>query len=357
MSRLDELRARIDVIDKEMVRLLNERAKAAIEIAKFKNSKGLPIYAPDREATVLRRVVEQGGGPLSPSAIGSIYREIISATRAMEKVLIVNYLGPPGTFTHQAAREHFGTGVEYVASESIESVFNVMLKGKADVGVVPIENSTGGVVSETLDLFMTCDLKICDEIILEIHHYLLGRCKLEEVRKVYSKPEATAQCRVWLSEHLPHAELVPTGSTTAAAKVAAEEEGVVAIASREAGELYDLDILAENVEDHHENVTRFVVLASQCGSRTGRDRTSVMFSVKNEVGALYEMLLPFKRHSVNLTKIESRPSKTRAWDYVFFVDVEGHIDDADVAAALSEVEKECRYFQVLGSYPRAHVQE
>jgi len=204
---------------------------------------------------------------------------------------------------------------------------------------------------------MSYDLKICDEIILTIHHNLLGLCKVDEVTRVCSKPEALAQCRVWLSEHVPHAELLPVASTTAAAKMAAEEKGVAAIASREAAELYTLNILAGNVEDHHENVTRFVVLARQCGSRTGRDRTSVMFAVKNQVGALYEMLMPFKKHSINLTKIESRPSKTKAWDYCFFVDLEGHVDDAEVSSALYEVEQGCRYFQVLGSYPRASVLE
>jgi len=247
--------------------------------------------------------------------------------------------------------------VEYTPAESIESVFHAVSKEQADVGVVPIENSTGGVVNETLDMFMSYELKICDEIILAIHHNLLGLCRLDAVKKVCSKPEALAQCRLWLSEHLPHADLIAVASTTAAAKMAAEETDVAAIASREAAELYNLNLLAENVEDHHENITRFVVLARQCGSRTGRDRTSVMFAVKNQVGALYEMLVPFKKHNINLTKIESRPSRTRAWDYCFFVDLEGHMDDPEVSAALYEVEQGCRYFQVLGSYPRASVLE
>lgn len=357
MADIDELRSQIDRIDQKLVKLLNERAQAAMEIVKFKNSKGLPIYAPDREATVLDAVAKQSKGPLPPAAIRLIYREIISTTRAIEKVLVVSYLGPAGTFTHQAAREHFGTGVQYLPSEDIEEVFQDVLKGKADVGVVPIENSTGGVVSETLDTFLTCGLKICDEIVLEIHHNLVGRCTMEEVKKVSSKPEAIAQCRRWLSEHLPHAELIPMASTTAAAKEAAEESGVAAVASREAAELYDLRILAENVEDHHENVTRFVVLGTKCGAPTGHDRTSIMFAVKNRVGALYEMLLPFKHHGINLTKIESRPSRTKAWDYIFFVDLEGHADDPEVKAALKEVEEGCRYFQLMGSYPRADVEE
>jgi chorismate mutase/prephenate dehydratase len=357
MGDIDELRSLIDRIDKKLVKLLNERAHAALQIAKLKNSKGLPIYAPDREASVLDGVARQSKGPLLPAAIRSIYREIISTTRAMEKVLVVSYLGPAGTFTHQAARDHFGTGVQYSPSESIEEVFQDVLKGKADVGVVPIENSTGGVVSETLDTFMSCGLKICDEIIIEIHHNLVGRCTLEEVKKVCSKPEAIAQCRRWLSEHLSHADLIPVASTTAAAQEAARESGVAAIASREAAELYQLEILAENVEDHHENVTRFVVLGRTCGAPSGRDRTSIMFAVKNRVGALYEMLLPFKLHGINLTKIESRPSRTKAWDYIFFVDIEGHSDDPEVKAALKEVEEGCRYFQLMGSYPRADVEE
>ena len=354
---ISELRDRIDAADKELVRLLNERAAAALEIGKLKNASGMPIYAPGREANILRRVSGDSDGPLTAAAITSIYREIISSTRRMEKVLVVTYLGPPGTFTHQAARDQFGSGVEYTPSDNIESVFHAVSKEQADVGVVPVENSTGGVVNETLDMFMSFDLRICDEIILAIHHNLLAGCDLDKVTKVCSKPEALAQCRVWLSEHVPHADLIAVASTTAAAKMAAEESGVAAIASREAAELYGLQVLAENVEDHHENVTRFVVLARQCGSRTGRDRTSIMFAVKNQVGALYEMLVPFKKHSINLTKIESRPSKTKAWDYCFFVDLEGHVDDAEVSAALYEVEQGCRYFQVLGSYPRASVLE
>lgn len=357
MADIEGLRSRINELDEKLVELVNERVKMAVQIARLKEAGGLPIYAPDREASILRRLVELNQGPFPEKAIRSIWRQIISSTRAMEKVLVVNYLGPPGTFTHHAAREHFGTGVEYTASESIESVFYAVSKGKADLGVVPIENSTGGVVSETLDMFMTCGLKICDEIILEIHHNLLARCPLEEVEKVCSKPEAIAQCRVWLSEHLPHVDLVPVASTTAAAKQAASEPHCAAIASREAAELYDLRVIAENVEDQHENVTRFVVLAGQCGARTGCDRTSVMFAIKNQVGALYEMLLPFKTHGINLTKIESRPSKTKAWDYCFFVDVEGHVEDEEVKVALAEVEDQCRYLQVLGSYPRADVRE
>ena len=353
MSDMAELRQRINDIDRRLVALLNERAAAALEIVKVKDHEGLPVYAPDREASVLRGVASLSGGPLPASAITAIYREIISSTRALQRVLVVTYLGPAGTFTHQAAREHFGTGVEYNPAETIEDVFNDVAKNKADVGVVPIENSTGGVVNETLDAFMTCKLKICDEIVLEIHHYLLGHGTLAEVKRVCSKPEAIAQCRVWLSEHLPHVELIPVASTTAAAKMAAGEPGTAAIASREAAELYTIETLAENIEDRHENVTRFVVLGGQCGARTGRDRTSVMFAIRNEVGALYDMLLPFKKHHVNLTKIESRPSKTKAWDYMFFVDMEGHAEDAEIAAALKEVEGSCRYVQILGSYPRA----
>ncbi len=353
MSDIQDLRKRINDIDRRLVSLLNERAATALEIAKVKDHEGLPVYAPDREARVLRGVAEMSEGPLPPGAITSIYREIISSTRALQRVLVVTYLGPAGTFTHQAAREHFGTGVEYNPAETIEDVFNDVAKAKAPPGVVPIENSTGGVVNETLDMFMTCGLKICDEIVLEIHHYLLGVGKLSDVKRVCSKPEAIAQCRVWLGEHLPHVELVPVASTTAAAKMASVESGTAAIASREAAELYSLETLAENIEDRHENVTRFVVLAGHCGTRTGRDRTSVMFAIRNEVGALYDILLPFKKHNVNLTKIESRPSKTKAWDYMFFVDMEGHIEDAEIAAALKEVEGSCRYVQVLGSYPRA----
>ncbi len=353
MPDIKAIRAKINEIDRRLVATLNERAALALELVKLKDSAGLPIYAPDREASVLRGVAGLTKGPLPPTAITAIYREIISSTRALQRVIVVTYLGPAGTYTHQAAREHFGSGAEYNPAETIADVFNDVAKAKADVGVVPIENSTGGVVNETLDMFMSCDLKICDEIVLEIHHYLLGTGKLADVKRVCSKPEAVAQCRVWLTEHLPGVEVVPVASTTAAAKMAAADPSIAAIASREAAELYALGVLAENVEDRHENVTRFVVLSQHCGTRTGRDRTSVMLAIRNEVGALYNILLPFKKHEVNLTKIESRPSKTKVWDYMFFVDMEGHVEDDAIAAALKEIESSCRYVQVLGSYPRA----
>jgi len=348
---VEEFRQRIDDIDRKVVQLLNERAAAALEIGKLKSTENTPVYAPHREAEVVRRIKSGNPGPLSDSALEAIYREIISCMRGLEKVPRVVYLGPPGTFTHEAARDRFGTCVEYSSAETIESVFIAVSKHQADLGVVPIENSMGGGVIETLDMFMEYDLKICDEIVLAIHQNLLGKCRLEEVKKVCSKPEALTQCRVWLSEHLPHAEILPTASTAIAARTATEEAGTAAVASLEAAELYDLDVLAANIEDHHDNVTRFVALSRVLCGRTGRDRTAIMFAVKNEVGALYQMLSPFKRASINMTKIESRPSRTKAWDYCFFVDFLGHAEDPEVKQALEELETQCRYLQVLGSFP------
>lgn len=352
---IEECRRRIDAIDENLVKLLNERAAVALQICNLKRANGLPVYAPDREAVILRRIAEVNSGPLSREAVNSIYREIISCIRALEKVIRVAYLGPAGTFTHQAARGHFGGAVEYTAQETIEEVFAAVSMERADVGVVPIENSTGGGVVETLDMFLKFDLKICAEIMLDIHHNVLGHGKLEDVKRVCSKPEAIAQCRLWLSENLPRVELMPVASTTSAAEAVKTSPGTAAIASREAAEIYGLEVLAENIEDQHDNATRFVVLARKCGARTGKDKTSVMFAIKNEVGALYHMLLPFRAHNINLTKIESRPSRTKAWDYTFFVDFEGHQDEAEAKLALQDLETRCRFLQVLGSYPRADV--
>jgi chorismate mutase/prephenate dehydratase len=348
---VEELRQRIDDIDRKLVELLNDRAAAALEIGQLKSTGNMPVYAPHREAEIVRQIRAGNPGPLPNSSIEAIYREIISCMRGLEKVPRVVYLGPPGTFTNQAARDRFGTCVDYSPAETIESVFIAVSKHQADLGVVPIENSMGGGVIETLDMFMEYDLKICDEIVLAIHQNLLGKCQLEEVKKVCSKPEALTQCRVWLGEHLPHVEILPVASTAIAAKTAAQEPNTAAVASREAAELYELDVLAENIEDHHDNVTRFVVLSRHLCGRTGRDRTAIMFAVKNEVGALYQMLSPFKKAKINMTKIESRPSRTKAWDYCFFVDFLGHAEDPPVKKALEELEKQCRHLQILGSFP------
>lgn len=353
MVDLDQLRKRIDQVDAELVKLLNQRVGIALDIARVKQENNLRVFSPEREELVLKRVAEISPGPLPVKSLLAIYREIISATRSMERMLKVSYLGPPGTFTHQAARVRFGSSVDFEAAADIESVFTAVAKDQADCGVVPVENSTGGVVIETLDMFMKYDVKICGELTLEIHQNLLARCTLGEVRTVYSKPDALNQCRGWLNMNLPHVQLMPVASTTAAAELARDEDGSAAVASREAAELYGLNVLASSIEDHHNNLTRFLILDRSWSARTGKDKTSIMFAIRNAVGALYAMLLPFKKHGINLTKIESRPSRTRAWDYVFFVDFEGHAEDPGVKEALAELEQQCRYLQIMGSFPRA----
>lgn len=350
---LEELRSGIDGVDSELVRLLNKRVQIAMEIAEYKKKNGLEVFAPEREEQVISRVMAKNEGPLPERSLAAIYREIIGSSRSMEQVLKVCYLGPAGTFTHQAARARFGSVVNFEAAADIESVFESVSKGQADCGVVPVENTTGGVVIETLDTFMSYDVKVCGEMTLEIHHNLLARCAMSDIRTVYSKPDALNQCRRWLMTNLPHAALVPMSSTTAAAEMARDSENSAAIASREAAGLYGLKILAASVEDRHGNMTRFLVLSKHWASPTGNDKTSIMFAIRNDVGALYSMLLPFKKHGINLTKIESRPSKVRAWDYVFFVDFEGHAEEPEAKAALAELEEQCRYLQIMGSFPRA----
>ena len=347
------MRREIDAVDAELVRLLNERVRVVMQVAEFKKQNNLEVFAPEREEQVLKKVLERNEGPLPQESLQAIYREIIGSSRSMERVLKVCYLGPAGTFTHQAARARFGSMVDFEAASDIESVFETVSKGRADCGVVPVENTTGGVVIETLDTFMKYDVKVCGEMTLEIHQNLLAKCSMGDIRTVYSKPDALAQCRRWLSTNLPHAELMPMSSTTAAAEMARDEKKAGAIASREAAGIYGLEILESSIEDEHNNMTRFLILSRNWASRTGKDKTSIMFAIRNEVGALYNMLLPFKKHGINLTKIESRPSRVRAWDYVFFVDCEGHAEDAEISAALKELEAQCRYLQVMGSFPRA----
>lgn len=350
---LEELRYQIDAVDTDLVELLNRRVNIALEIAAFKKKNDLAVFAPEREEQVLSKVARKNDGPLPDRSVQAIYREIIGSSRSMERVLKVCYLGPAGTFTHQAARQRFGSVVDFEAVADIESVFEAVSKSNADCGVVPVENSTGGVVIETLDTFMKYDVKVCGEVMLEIHHNLMAKCPISEIRTVCSKPDALNQCRRWLMANIPHATLVPMSSTTAAAEMARDNEASAAVASREAAELYGLDILAASIEDQHNNVTRFLILSKNWAACTGTDKTSIMFAIRNDVGALYDMLLPFKAHGINLTKIESRPSRVRAWDYVFFVDFEGHAEDPEAKAALMELEKRCRYLQIMGSFPRA----
>jgi len=332
--------------------LLNRRANISQRIGSIKREKSIDIYAPDRESQVYQGAINANRGPLSDKSVKAIYREIMSGTLALEGPLRVAYLGPPATFTHQASLHKFGTSVNYVDCSTITEVFREVENGRATYGVVPIENSIEGAVNHTLDMFIGYDLKICSEIYLEISHNLLGKGSLKNVKGIYSNPHVFGQCRSWIEKNLPRAELVEVTSTTKAAEIASSRRNIAAISSILAADEYNLKVLARSIEDSAHNVTRFLVISRALNPKpTRRDKTSIVFSVKDKVGILHDTLVPFKRNNVNLTMIESRPSKTRAWDYYFFVDIEGHINNEKVKRAISSLKKSCTYLKILGSYP------
>ncbi len=351
---LAELRQAIDHCDEQIVALLNERTRHVLKIGDLKRAAGQEIYAPHRERAVLQRVSKLNGGPITEGSLHHIYREIMSSALALEKPMKVAYFGPEATFTHQAAIRRFGSSLEYVAMKTIADVFTEVAKARADYGVVPVENSTEGVVTHTLDMFVDSELKIVAQIILPIQHCLLSKAtRRDAIKRLYSHPQALAQCRQWVQVHLPAAEVIEASSTTRAAELAARSRTAGAIASALAAERYRLNLIESDIQDNSSNATRFLVLGRQCGPTTGRDRTSVMFSVADEVGSLYRALEPLSKHRVNMTRIESRPSKRRAWAYFFFVDVKGHAEDPVLARALAELSRHCSFVKVLGSYPDA----
>ncbi|MDP2830943.1 MAG: prephenate dehydratase [Candidatus Omnitrophota bacterium] len=348
---LDKLRKKIDILDRKLINLLNLRAAATKDIGKIKINAGKSIYVPERERQVLDRISSFNKGPLKKSALEAIYREVMSASLALEKPLKIAYLGPRASFTNLAAIKKFGSQVSYIACNSIADVFLEVEKDSADYGVVPIENSIEGAVSHTLDVFVDSDLKICSQIILEVTHNLLANCVKNKIRNVYSNPQVFGQCRIWLQKNLPNALLVDVPSTTRAAEIAKKEKNSAAIASLLASKVYGLKVLAGGIQDSAHNITRFLVVGKNTAARTGKDKTSLFFSIKDRVGALYAMLLPFRKYGVNLTKIESRPSKRKVWEYYFFVDILGHQEDALIKKALQELERRCSYLKILGSYP------
>ena len=353
---LNDFRAKIDALDAQIVEALNERAAVAAEIGRWKQKNGVPIYSPQRERKVYEKVLGLNGGPLQDSALRAIYREIMSGALALEKPLTICYLGPDGTFTHQAALGKFGASVEYHPAKSIDSVFTEVAMARADYGVVPIENTTEGSVSDTLDMFIDTKLQICSEILLPIHHNLMAKCRLHEIERVYSKPQVYGQCKTWLQNYLANVPKVDVDSTTRAAQIARDEAHAAAIAHREAAHLYELEILADHIEDHPHNATRFFVLGKDMPGPTGSDKTSIMCFLKNRAGALVEILLPFKEHDVNLTQLVPWPTKRRAWDYCFFIDLEGHCEDTLVKKTLAELEELCVEMKILGSYPKAEAE-
>jgi len=345
------LRRKIDSLDIEIVGLLNKRASIVKDIGRLKRHAGKDVYVPDREVEIYSNALEGNKGPLSNKAIAAIYREIMSGSLALEKDLRIAYLGPDATFTHLAAIKRFGSNVEYYTCPGITDVFKEVEAERSDYGVVPIENSTEGIVSHTLDMFVNSDLKICSEIMLEISHNLIGKCRLDSVKRIYSNPQVLGQCRLWLEANMHGAELIEVSSTSKAAEIASKEKNSCAIASILAAEKYKLNVLAKDIEDNPNNLTRFLVIGEVMPMPTKNDRTSIMCSVRDKVGALHDMLLPFKKNKVNLTKIESRPSKRKAWEYYFFIDMLGHCQNQNVKKALTQLEKQATYLKILGSYP------
>jgi chorismate mutase/prephenate dehydratase len=350
---LTHLRNKIDVLDARIIELLNDRAAITLSIGKEKIKNKKPIYAPDREQDVLKRIKSLNSGPIKNDAVEAIYREIMSASLNLEKPLRIAYMGPEATFSHLASLKKFGSSVGHVACDNVAEVFSRVEGGDCDYGVVPIENSIEGVVTHTMDLLVESDLKICSQVLLDVTHHLMSKGNLAQIKEVYSHPQVLGQCRGWLMKNMPKAHLIPVVSTTKAAQMVANKKNAACIASQVAASLYGLNILKKNIQDSTHNITRFLVISTMDVPRTGRDRTSLVFSIKDKVGALHAMLTPFMRNKINLTKIESRPSKKKAWDYYFFVDCEGHQSDTKVARALSQLEGMCKFLKILGSYPDA----
>ena len=355
-GQLDEIRERIDAFDRQIQDLLNARASAAQEVARIKlaSDGDTVFYRPEREAQVLRTVKARNQGPLGDEAIARLFREIMSECLALELPLDVGFLGPEGTFTQAAALKHFGHAVGTVPMAAISDVFQEVESGACHYGVVPVENSSEGVVSHTLDMFLNSPLQICGEVTMRIHHNLLSASDdLGTLKMVYSHQQSLAQCRGWLDRHLPFVERVPVGSNAEAAKRAMSDEAVAAIAGEMAAELYDLKVLVPNIEDDPGNTTRFLVVGRQAVPPSGDDKTSLLMSTRNEAGGLHRLLAPLAEHGISMTRIESRPSRRGNWDYVFFVDINGHRDDEQVAQALRVLQAQAGMFKVLGSYPKA----
>lgn len=350
---LNDHRKAIDKLDRNIIDLLNERTRHALEIGAWKLKHGQEIYAPHRERAIFEQLKKLNGGPITDESMRAIYREIMSSSLALEKSLNIAYLGPEATFTHQAAISKFGSSLRYASQRTIGEVFAEVTHQRADYGVVPVENSTEGVVTHTLDMFVESDLKIVAQIILPIQHCLLSRSGRSRIKKLYVHPQTLAQCRGWIQKNLPEAEIIETSSNARSSELAAKEKGAAAIASALAAAKYKLTLLEMDIQDNPANATRFLVLGRQGPPPTGKDRTSLMVNVADEVGALHNALGVFRKNRINMTKIESRPSKRKAWEYVFFIDCDGHREDKRLAKAIAELEKQSHQVKVLGSYPNS----
>jgi chorismate mutase/prephenate dehydratase len=355
---LGKIRERIDSIDARIQELLNERARFAqlVGISKTTTGKAVDFYRPEREAEVLRKALKRNRGPLRNEEIARLFREIMSACLAQQEPLKIAFLGPEGTFTQAAVLKHFGSSVRALPLPAIDEVFHEVEGGVADFGVVPIENSSEGTVNHTLDMFLGSPLKICGEVELRINHHLMGRMSaIADIRRVCAHVQALAQCRGWLDEHLPDVERFPVSSNAEGARRARDERGTAAIASGAAAEIYGLLLLANDIEDRADNTTRFLIVGRKLFHASGADRTTLLVSASDtdDPGALFRLLEPLAEHRINMTRIESRPSRKRKWDYVFFIDVEGHVSDPPLGKALASLEKRASLFKILGSYPRA----
>ncbi len=350
---LEELRKQIDEIDIKLVELLNQRARVVVDVGKIKNEGDKPVYAPDREKEVLAKVIKANKGPLPDKCLVAIWREMMSGSFILERPLRIAFLGPEGSFTHTVAMLKFGQSVDYEAVMDIGNIFDEVSKAHCDLGVVPVENSAGGGVIETLDALIDTNVMICAEVLMGIHHNLLANCSLQEIEKVYSKPEVFAQCRNWLSATFKETKTIAVASSAKAAQMATNEPNAAAIGSRIAAELYSLKIICENIEDNANNVTRFLVIGKEDAKQTGDDKTALLFSTAHKAGALADVLNVFKTCGVNLTNIESRPSKKREWEYYFFMDCQGHKSDANVSKSIELARQHCLQLSVLGSFPKA----
>lgn len=353
-QKLSDLRREIDKIDEQLLYLINQRAKLAQQVGEIKKENNLPIFVPSREKEIFERIEKLNPGPLQPEIIKHIFREIISACRSIEETIKVAYLGPKATFTHQASLKYFGSSVEHIPVSTIKDVFEEIIRKKADFGVVPVENTIEGVVNYTLDMFLDYDLKIIGEVILEISLHLMSiNPDKTQIQRIYSHKFGIAECRDWLLKNMPYAQLIEVESTAKAAEIAKDDYESAAIASESAATVYGLHILERKIDRHLFNYTRFLVIGNEIPKPTGNDKTSFIFSVHNEAGALYRALEPFYKNGINMTKIESRPSKKEAWEYVFFADIEGHIEDERVKSTLDDLKRNTPFFKILGSYPKA----
>ena len=357
---IDKLRQRIDAIDEQLLDLFNQRAACAVDVAMVKRElsdkpdEAIDFFRPDREAQVIKRIKSLNQGPLSDQEVGRLIREVMSACLALEQPLKIAYLGPEGTFTQSAALKHFGHSVSTVPMSSIPDVFASVESGHASYGLVPVENSTEGVISHTLDMFIDSSLKVCGEVEIPIHHHLASKLQdVARIKHIYSHQQSFAQCRRWLDQNLPGVERIPVSSNAEAARLAADEEDAAAICGLPAVEIFALKICFENIEDMPDNTTRFVIIGKQDVGPSGNDKTSLLISTKNIPGALLGLLQPLADHGISMNKIESRPAQGYKWAYVFFIDVDGHQEDANVINALNELKHQAALFKILGSYPKA----